>query len=94
MSLHQIISIDDIRSPIRKNFSRDVGEEFDVGYIQGTTIIRVRSKDDIDEMWSEIQKSKNTSLWCDGFVDNRTGNKRKFFSDGKESDEEQVEVQN
>ena len=27
----KIISIDDIRSLIRKNFSRDVGEEFDVG---------------------------------------------------------------
>ena len=54
--------------------------------MQGTTIIRVRSKDDIDEMWSEIQKSKNTScLWCDGLVDNRTGKKWKLFSDGEES---------
>ena len=36
-----------------------------MGYVQGNSVIRVRSKEDLFEMWTEVKKSKG-SLWCDG----------------------------
>ncbi len=59
--------------------------------MRGANVIRIRSKEDLSEMWSEIQKSKNTtSLWCDGLIEvnsKKTSRKRKLISDDEESDD-------
>ena len=60
-----------------------ISGNFDVGFINGVNVIRVRTREDVKEMLSEIEKAKsNTMLWCDGLVDNErksatSGRKRK-----------------
>ena len=72
-----IQSIEDLKFLIKDRFSDDIKTIFDVGYIQGTNVIRIRSKEDLLETWAEIRKSKNTSLWCDGLIESSTSSKRK-----------------
>ena len=61
---------DDLKSMIRKKLSDDITTgEFDVGYIQGTTVVRIRISEDLEELWSLLrQPQKNTVLWYDGLV--------------------------
>ncbi len=43
-----------------------VTEDFDIGYIQGSTVVRIRSKEDISELWANVRKpSSKMSVWCD-----------------------------
>ena len=60
--------------------------------MQGTNVIRVRTKDDLLEMWSDIRKQRSCTLWCDGLVEfgskySKSNIKRKHASDD-ESEEE------
>ena len=70
----------------------DIRKSLDVGYIQGTTVIRIRSKEDLAEMWSEIKKPRCTSsLWCDGLIEGtkkKSGRKRLISDDEDESDDD------
>ena len=84
---HAISTGDDLKSMIRKKLSDDITTgEFDVGYIQGTTVVRVRSSEDLEELWSLLrQPQKNTVLWCDGLVAH-AGRKRKHSDDDDDDD--------
>ena len=44
------------------------GGTFDVGYIQGSSAVSIRSNEDLAEIWDQLQKGKNIVLWCDGMV--------------------------
>ena len=39
---------------------------FDVGYLQGSTVVNIRSSKELDEVWKDIRRGKNVVLWCDG----------------------------
>ena len=94
----RITSSDDLKDFIETNFHGDVKSgDFDVGYMMGTEIIRVRSEEDLKEMWGEIKRSPCTALWCDGLVDDssgksskssKSGRKRKRAASDEESDNE------
>ena len=90
IDISKIKSLCDLKSLIKDNFKEDIRPVFDVGYIQGSSVIRIRSKEDLAEMWSEVRKSKNTNLWCDGLIEDSKKNSRKrklVLSDDEESDE-------
>ena len=56
---------------IRKNLKDDITSgDFDVGYIQGSSVVRVRSAEDLVELWSCLSE-KTTTLWCDGLCTKR-----------------------
>ena len=60
--------------------------------MQGTNGVRVRTKDDLLEMWSDIRKQRSCTLWCDGLVEfgskcSKSNIRRKHASDD-ESEEE------
>lgn len=86
MNTTSIKSTCELKSVIRSQLSEDIKPCFDVGYMQGSNVIRVRSKADLSEMWSEI-----TSLWCDGLMEcssKKSSRKRKTpISDDEDSDE-------
>ena len=45
--------------------------DFDVGYAQGNDVVRVRSTQNLTELWTELKKSQSTtSSWCDGLYPN------------------------
>ena len=89
-----IQSLKDLKSLIRGHFPDDIEPVFDVGYIQGSCVVRVRSKEDIAEMWSDIRKSKSVCLWCDGLKPieaNKKKQPRRKRKNDHESDSESDE---
>ena len=94
-------SSSDLKDLIKTNFHDDVGD-FDVSYMVGTEVIRVRTEEDLKEMWGEIRKNRCTTLWCDGLVDDESsksnksskpGHKRKCAASDEESDDEATSSQ-
>ena len=70
-----------------------ISGNFDVGFINGVNVIRVGTREDVKEMWSEIEKAKsNTMLWCDGLVDNErkstTSSRKRKNAVSDDSDDE------
>ena len=56
---------------IKKRLSEDItAKEFDVGYFEGSNIVRIRSKENLCEVWSKLQTNTKTTLWCDGLLAN------------------------
>ena len=73
-----ISSCDDMKTLIREQLSEDiVAEDLDIGFVNGSSVIRIHNKEDLSDMWSALRKPGNKkTLWCDGLVD-RMGNSRK-----------------
>ena len=68
----KVESCAELKGLIKQQLKEDVVcGDFDVGYVQGASVIRVRSRQDIKEMWPEIMKGKIV-LWCDGLKGNKT----------------------
>ena len=83
-----IHSVNDLKALIKENFEEDIRRNFDVGYVQGNSVIRVRSKEDLFEMQTEVKKSKG-SLWCDGLaIEKKSTSRKRLFPSDNESDEE------
>ena len=55
-----------LKTLIKVQLGADLIDEFDIGYIQGNTIVSLRSSRDIQEVWSSVLKGENITLWCDG----------------------------
>ena len=72
---------------IRTQLQNDMLEDFDVGYLQGSTVVNIRSSEDLDEVWNDIRRGKNVVLWCDGLKEvTLKTQKRKRGVDDSEDD--------
>lgn len=68
------LSCETISTPSKliKEIAEQFGElvpsdlKFPVGYFKGTTKVWIRSENDIQDVWSFINKGENVSLWCHG----------------------------
>ena len=59
----EILECSDLEDSVRDQLQDDViEEEFDVGYLQSNTVVSIRSKEGLVEVWSTMSKS---TLWCD-----------------------------
>lgn len=93
-----ITSSGDLKELIKANLQDDIKSgDFDVGYMVGNEVTRVRTEEDLREMWSDLRKSNSTTLWCDGLIDEESGKasksskssrKRKHVASDDESDGE------
>lgn len=86
-----IASCKDLKKLIKDSLRDDINsKDFDVGYMQGSNVIRVRTKEDLSEMWAEVKKQG--TLWCDGLLDTgnnaiKSGRKGRHVSDEDSDDE-------
>ena len=56
-----------VKCLIKAQLSQDITkEDFNIGYLQGNTVVSIRSKADLDELWEGLRRRANTTLWCDG----------------------------
>ena len=56
-----------MKALIRDQLRSDITEgNFDIGYLQSNTVISIRSKEDLAEIWSSLRKGISVTLWCDG----------------------------
>ena len=75
-----------IRDQLFDEISRST---FDIGYIQGSHTVTIRSKEDLLEVWSNLKKGGNIILWCDG-LKKSTNKKGAMSNDSSEDDDEEV----
>ena len=40
--------------------------DFDVGYLNGASVVSIRNEDDLAEIWSSLLKGDKVTLWCNG----------------------------
>ena len=53
----------DVKCLIKAQLSQDITEDdFDIGYLQGNTVVSIRSKADLDEIWEGLRRGSNTTL--------------------------------
>ena len=83
-------TLTDLKMLIKDQLRDDLRKTFDVGYVQGTNVITIRSMEDMDEMWLELKKPRSTStLWCDGLIDStpqKKSRRRRLLSDDSDDD--------
>ena len=84
----------ELKNVIREGLQDEISpKDFDVGYVQGSNIIRICNRDDIAELSSLISKpASNVIIWCDGL---RSNNKRQTQTDSEDdSDDESRRLRN
>ena len=77
-----VTSCKDLVSIIKSQLQHDVIKDFDVGFVENSSSVSIRSNEDLRDVWDQIKRGKNTMLWCDGMA---PMNKRRIDA---ESDEE------
>ncbi len=61
-------TVEKLRRVIQLQLKSDIlqSKGFEVGYMQGSTVVSIRSQEDLSEVWANIKKGTIISLWCDG----------------------------
>lgn len=58
---------------IRAQLHEDITEEgFEIGYLKSNTVVTLRSKEDLCEVWESIKSGNSVMLWCDGMKTPKT----------------------
>ena len=67
----EVNTCDGLKGTIRKQLVCDIVDgPFDVGFVEGSNVVRIRSKEDLSELWSALMKPGcKKILWCDGLAD-------------------------
>lgn len=84
-----VSTCDKLKELIKLQLCDDVTKHFDVGYYQGSTVVSIRSQQDLKEVWVECIKGTKIVLWCDGLrVCEKSGSRKRkrVESDDSESD--------
>ena len=70
LDLSAIKSRDDLKAVIKERLTNDItADYYDVGYIQGSNVVRVRTSEDLDELWALLKQPRgNVAIWCDGLA--------------------------
>ena len=88
-----ISSCDDLKKVIKTQLNKDVVDKFDVGYMQNTSAVSIRSDEDLLDIWDQVHNGKKVILWCDGLQSSHgKSNKRVRPSDLEEEEDSSMEV--
>ena len=85
-----------LKKVIKEQLREDLVKEFDVGYYQSSTVVSIRSSQDLAEVWNDLKAGKKVVLWCDGLKGEEGGKSKKRKQndlDSEESDEEETDYQ-
>lgn len=70
LDITTIFTCEDLKDAIKRQLTDDiVDSDFDVGYVEGSSVVRIRNRRDLEEVWSCINNPKTKGkvmLWCDG----------------------------
>lgn len=86
----KVVSVENLKTIIRTQLQGEISQssKFDIGYLQGSNVVSIRSEEDLLEIWENFRKGANITLWCDCLQ--KSGHKRARNED--ESSEDEVEV--
>lgn len=65
VNVGQVITRDQLKQVIKLQQADDITGDFDVGYCQATTVVSIRSPQDVMEVWNDMKKGVKVVLWCD-----------------------------
>ena len=82
-----VCSCDKLKSEIVMQLESDVSGYFDVGYVKGASLVCIRSTRDLGDVWREILKGNNMTLWCDGLKEPQATSRKRTHA-GPGSDDE------
>lgn len=87
----ELCSCDSLKEVIRRQLQDDItAKDFDVGYVQGSNVIRIRSREDLSEVWADLRRpNSKLVLWCDGLKERRN---RKRTQNEADSDDDDISV--
>ena len=72
-----VSSCEALKTLIKDQLSGDIGaiEDFDVGFLEGANLVRMRNHKDLEEAWDMLKSNSKVTLWCDGLIVERSGKK-------------------
>ena len=80
LDITTILTCEDLKDAIKRQLTDDiVDSDFDVGYVEGSSVVRIRNRRDLEEVWSCINNPKTKGkvmLWCDGLSNTKESRKR------------------
>lgn len=81
-----INTCDKLKELIKSQLCNDVVREFYIGYYHGSTVVSIRTAEDLNEIWQEVKKGTKVILWCDSLrqTDKSGSKKRRHDSDSDE----------
>ena len=63
----ELSSCNQLKALIKEQLCDDIESgSFDVGFIDGSNVVRIRTHDDLKETWTTLMKGGKTTFWCDG----------------------------
>ena len=100
VDIDQVSTCDQLKHVILTQLTDDIiiRGDFDVGYYQASTIVSIRSPQDVREIWNDVKRGVKHVLWCDGLkesntVPSKTRKRSKKKKDSEsDSDEDVVET--
>ena len=97
VDIASVNSRDQLKMVIKEQLQDDLVKEFDVGYYQSSTVVSIRSPQDLAEVWNDFKGGKKVTLWCDGLKEEESAKSRKKKQvcelDSEESDQEETDCQ-
>ena len=99
VDIDQVTTRDELKHVILTQLTDDIiiRGDFDVGYYQASTIVSIRSPQDVREIWSDVKRGVKHVLWCDGLKErntvlSKTRKRSKKKDSESDSDEDVVET--
>ena len=53
---------EELKDLIKKHLIKDITDDFDVRYFEGSNILRIRSEEDLSEVWTKVQSNSKIIL--------------------------------
>lgn len=90
LNTSDLTSVDNLRNVIKSQLKSEVQQtkSFDVGYLQGNTVVSIRSREDLLEVWANIKKGDSVTLWCNGLNKSSHKRARSEYCSGSEDEQE------
>ena len=90
---NQVCSSKDLKGVIRTQLEDDiVDSDFEVGVIQGSNVVSIRTRDDMIDVWKDVKKGVKVVLWCNGLRPSICKRKRSPQNEDSDSDEEREPI--
>ena len=66
---------------------------FDIGFVNGSRVIRICNKEDLSDVWAALRKPGNKmTWWCGGLVERQPNSRKQVQSEDVDSDREVTQV--
>ena len=72
-----------LKSLIKTQLKDEIKDRFDIGFVQGTSVVMIRNEEDLKDVWSSLTAAKGEKvlLWCDGLKVSCKTKSRNYQSD-------------